>query len=446
MSAVLPAPAAATAADEDDGPSLRASIAAGLITIAAFGGGFLGWTFFARLDSAVIAPGIVVADSHRKVVQHLEGGILRELLVREGQLVSAGDTVALLDATQADSQLGQLLGQIDATRARIARLLAEQRLERKLVQPSELVRRAASDPVLAETLAQQARLFDARWRAYDSAVGVLRQRIAQFREEIVAAEAQLAATTRRIALLDDELQGAESLLQKGFERRPRILELQRAAAELKGRQGELRANIARARQAIVGAEIEIVGQGDARAAEIGKEVQDARVLEADLADRVRAAQDVRQRREVVSPQDGIVVDIRTVTIGGVIGAGQPLMDIVPIDDELIVEGRVAPGDIDTVREGLPTQVRLTAYKRTIAPLIDGRLTYVSADMMQDPKTQDRYFLVRVRLDRESLDRHAAIRIAQGMQAEVMIVTGERRAIDYLLAPFAERLRRAMHEE
>ena len=142
----------------------------------------------------------------------------------------------------------------------------------------------------------------------------------------------------------------------------------------------------------------------------------------------------------------VVVDIRTVTMGGVIGAGQPLMDIVPVDDELIVEGRVAPGDIDSVREGQPTQVRLTAYKRTIAPLIDGRLTYVSADMLTDPKTQDRYFLVRIRLDKESLDSQGNIRLTTGMLAEVMIVTGERRAIDYLVAPFAERLRRSMREE
>ncbi len=444
MSAAIPAPAAA--ADADEGPSLRGAVAAALITIAAFGGGFLGWTFFARLDSAVIAPGIVVADSHRKVVQHLEGGILRELLVREGQLVAAGQTVALLDATQADSQLGQLLGQIDATKSRIARLLAEQRVVRKLALPPELVARATGDPILAETLATQTRLFDARWRATDSTVGVLRQRIAQFREEIVAGEAQLTAASRRLSLLEEELVGAEQLLSKGFERRPRILELQRAAAEMKGRQGELRGGIARARQAIAGAEIEIAGVADARAAEVGKELQDARVLEADLADRIRAARDVRQRREVVSPQAGIVVDIRTVTMGGVIGAGQPLMDIVPVDDELIVEGRVAPGDIDSVREGLPTQVRLTAYKRTIAPLIDGRLTYVSADMLTDPKTQDRYFLVRIRLDKDSLDSQGNIRLTTGMLAEVMIVTGERRAIDYLVAPFAERLRRGMREE
>ena len=445
MTLALPAPRGAQPA-ESDAPSLRGTVFAGLATILAFVVTFLGWTLFARLDSAVIAPGVIVADSHRKVVQHLEGGILRELLVREGQTVEAGQPVALLDSTQADAQLGQLVGQLDGTQARLARLLAEQRLERQLTMPPELERRAGIDAVLAETLATQGRLFAARWRQHESALGMLRQRVAGLREEIGAAEAQIAATQRRVALLEDELRGAEDLLGKGFERRPRILQLQRDVAELRGKLGELRGIVARGREAIAGAQIEMANLADQRAVEIGKEIQDARVLEADLTDRIRAVRDVRQRREVVSPQQGVVVDIRTVTPGGVIGPGQPLMDIVPIDDELIVETRVATGDIDTVREGLPAQVRLSAYKRTIAPLVEGTLFYVAADMMQDPRSGERYFVARVRLDRDSLASQGNLRVAPGMPAEVMIVTGERRAIDYFAAPFAERLRRSMRED
>jgi HlyD family secretion protein len=155
---------------------------------------------------------------------------------------------------------------------------------------------------------------------------------------------------------------------------------------------------------------------------------------------------VRQRREVVSPQDGVVTDIRMVTPGGVIGPGQPLMDIVPTDDELIVETRVAPSDIESVRVGLPARVRLSSYNRSLAPTVEGTITYVAADMMTDQRTGNPYFTARLRLSRESLEKWPEARLYPGMPAEVMIVTGERRAIDYFVSPLFERMRRAFHEK
>jgi HlyD family secretion protein len=429
----------------DAEPTLRPTVTAGMIIVVAMVSSFFGWSLYARLDSAAIAEGTLVVDSHRKTVQHLEGGILRELLVREGQEVKTGQTVALLDTTQADSQLGQITSQLIAAQARIARLRAEQEGSLVLEFPSELTSRSG-DPLVAETMSTQLKLFQARWRAYESSEAVLQKRIDQLKEEISSNQAQLTAVNQRLALIEEERANVAKLLEKGFERRPRLLELDRAVADLKGRQGELRGAIGRSRQAIGGAQLEIVNLGDTRLAEIARELQEARAVEADLNDRIRAARDVRQRREVVSPQDGVVTDIRTVTLGGVIGPGQPLMDIVPVDDELIVESKVEPKDIDSVQPGLPARVRMTSYTRALLPTVEATITYVSADMMTDQRTGNPYFTARAKLSRDSLAEWPEVRLYPGMPAEVMIVTGERRAIDYLVAPLFDRMRRAFHEK
>jgi HlyD family secretion protein len=426
-------------------PQLRPTAIAGVTVIVAFVVGFFGWSLFGRLDSAAISQGTVVVDSQRKTVQHLEGGILRELLVREGEAVKTGQPVALLDPTQADAQLGQITSQIVAVQARTARLRAEQEGALTLAFPPELLAQR-NDPVVAETISAQTKLFQARWRAHESAEAVLQKRIDQLNEDISANDSQLTSATRRLALLEEERTNVAKLLEKGFERRPRLLELERAVADLKGRQGELRGMIARSRQAIGGAQLEIVNLGDTRLSEVARELQEARALEADLSDRIRAARDVRQRREVVSPQDGIVTDIRTVTPGGVIGAGQPLMDIVPTDDELIIETHIAPSDVESVRVGLPARVRLSSYNRSLAPTVEGTISYVAADMMTDQRTGTPYFMARLRLSRESLEKWPEARLYPGMPAEVMIVTGERRAIDYFISPLTERMRRAFHEK
>jgi HlyD family secretion protein len=429
----------------DAEPSLRPTVTAGIAIVLAMVCAFFGWSLYARLDSASISQGTLVVDSHRKTVQHLEGGILRELLVREGEVVKSGQTVALLDTTQADSQLGQITSQLVAAQARIARLRAEQEGSLVLDFPAELTAQR-DDPLVAETMSTQLKLFQARWRAYESSEAVLQKRIDQLQEEIASSQSQLTAVTRRLALMEEERANVAQLLEKGFERRPRLLELDRNIADLKGRQGELRSAIARSKQAIGGAQLEIVNLGDTRLAEIARELQEARAQEADLNDRIRLARDVRQRREVVSPQDGVVTDIRLVTLGGVIGPGQPLMDIVPVDDELIVETRVEPKDIESVRSGLPARVRLTSYTRTLAPTVEGTITYVSADMMTDQRTGNPYFTARARLSRESLAQWPEVRLYPGMPAEVMIVSGERRAIDYLVSPLFDRMRRAFHEK
>jgi HlyD family secretion protein len=407
-------------------------------------GGVAGWSLYARLDSAAIAVGQVVVNSHRKTVQHLEGGILRVLLVKEGDVVKVGQAVALLDSTQSDAQLGQLESQHVGVLAKLARLRAEQQDWRGFQFPEDLLGRGR-DAIVADALQTQRKLFDTRWRAFDSSAEVIGKRIEQLKEQIAAAESQLVTVSRRLQLTEEEERSVSYLLELGYERRPRLLELQKAIEELKGRASDLRGTVAQARQGIASAQAEKANLGDTRQADIARELEEARAFEVDLDDRIRAARDVRQRREITSPQDGVVVDLRLITPGGVLLPGQPLMDIVPLEDELIVEARVLPDDIEAVHSGLSAMVYLLAYKSATTPPIEGEVTYVSADMLTDERTGDSYFLSRVRLAPESLAQARDAVPSPGMPATVLIVTGKRRAIDYFLEPLTQRMRGAFRE-
>jgi len=446
MTAALPSLVAAPRDLEDEGePSLRRIVGVALVTIVTFFGGLTGWSLLARLDSAANAEGIIVVDSHRKTVQHLEGGILRTLLVREGEVVHAGQPLALLDTTQSEAQLGQLTSQQVTLQARISRLRAEQKDGRIIDFPADFLARR-QEAIVGEAIDAQQRLFDARWRAYDSSVAIVNKRILQFREQITASQSQAAAVAKRLALVEDELQTVSYLLNLGYEKRSRLLGLQRDAEELNGQAGQLKGALGQAQQSIAGSQMEIINLADSRQAEVAKDLEDTRAQDADLADRIRAARDVLARREILSPQDGVVTDVRLVTPGGVIGPGQPLMDIVPVDDPLIVEARVRPEDIDVVHPGLPAQVHLSAFKRTTTPLIGGEVTYVSADMLSDPRDGQKYFLARITPSADDLAHFHRLTLSPGMPADVLIVTGRRRAIEYFIEPLRQRMRHAFLED
>ena len=365
MLSAPPSSAPVGSASSDPGePSLRGLVIGGTAIMLALVGGVTGWSLYARLDSAAIAAGQVVVNSHRKTVQHLEGGILRVLLVKEGDVVKAGQAVALLDSTQSDAQLGQLESQRVGALAKLTRLRAEQQDWRGFQFPEDLLG-LSGDPMVADALQTQRKLFDTRWRAYDSSAEVIGKRIEQQKEQIAAAESQLVTVSRRLQLTEEEERSVSYLLELGYERRPRFLELQRAIEELKGRASDLRGTVAQARQAIASAQAEKANLGDTRQADIAREIEEARAMEVDFDDRIRAARDVRQRLKITSPQEGVVVDLRLITPGGVLAPGQPLMDIVLLEDTNSSSRRGSCGPIS--RQYIPACRRWSISCPTRAP-------------------------------------------------------------------------------
>ncbi|WP_119423010.1 HlyD family type I secretion periplasmic adaptor subunit [Desertibaculum subflavum] len=441
----LPGPGGAAAPPRSEMPSMNGTVFAGLFAVFGLLGGALLWACLAHLDSAAVATGNVIVDSHRKTVQHLEGGILRELMVKEGDQVTAGQVLARLDTTQAEAAMNQAEKQLWAVQARITRLRAEQEGARQIVWPADLAK-LRTDAAVNDAFTTQEKLFEARWQSYDASIEVLKRKIDQFKAEITAANAMAASTRDRLRYTQEELKAVAGLLEKGFERRPRLLELQRVAAELQGRLADLNGTVAKSNQAIASAEFEIAGVQKNRQAEIGKELQETQATEADVVERLRATTDVRQRKDVLAPQDGAVVDLKVFTSGGVIAPGAPIMDIVPKSDDLIVEARISPSDIDVVTIGLRAQVQLSAYKARRVPAIDGEVIYVSADKLTDPRTNEPYFTARVKLDKAMLDHLPQVKLSPGMPAEVYIITGERLAIDYLISPLRDSFRRAFRED
>lgn len=420
-------------------------VTAGLIIITLAFGGLGIWSGLAPLSSAAIAPGVVNVDTNRKTVQHLEGGIVGDILVTEGSVVEAGQVLVRLDDTRADASYHLLQGQYLATLALEARLAAERDGHPAIAYPTELVRQRGA-PDIDEIIAAQDGLFAARLRSLEGETSVLRQRVTLFEEEIKGLRAQQKAKEHQSTLIREEYKSVKELYDKGYERKPRLLALERAQAALEGDRGELIAQISRARQAIGEAELRIIDRENNFQQEVVAELRDVQVKIAELRDRVRAQEDVLQRVDIRAPLAGTVVDLKVHTPGGVIAPGAPILDIVPSEERLVIEARLRPDDIDTVHVGLPAEVRLTAYKRRNTPTIAGHVIQVSADRFIDDRTGLSYYLARIELDDGALDFLEDVKLYPGMPAEVMIETGKRVVIDYLLGPIIDSIRRAFRED
>ncbi|MBN66636.1 MAG: hemolysin secretion protein D [Rickettsiales bacterium] len=404
------------------------------------------WAAFAPLNSAAIAPGKVVLDANRKTIQHLEGGIVEDILVGEGSKVEAGDTLIVLDDTAAKARFDLYSGQYINARATAARLIAERDNAEKIDFPKELLEAEETDADIAQILDAQRRLFASRIESIDGQMKVLDQQIAQLDEEIGGLEQQITSSNEQIALLEEEIETVRTLLEKGIANKPRLLALERNAAELRGRRGEYQARISRAEQTISQARIEKYNLKTQFLNEVIQELRDTQSKMSDLEEQLRAAQDVVQRIEVKAPIAGEITGLVVHTKGGVITAGQKLMDIVPFDDKLIVEVRVNPQDIDVVRPGLEAQVRLTAYKVRNVPPAVGEVIQVSADRFEDERTGQGYFLARIAISPEELERLGHLELSPGMPAEALIVTGKRTLLSYLMDPISDSFNKAFREQ
>jgi HlyD family type I secretion membrane fusion protein len=401
------------------------------------------WAAFAPLSGAVIAPGFVKVDLNRKVVQHQEGGIVRAIRVRDGDRVQLGQELMVLEDVRIDAQFDLLRTQLDAERAKAARLEAERAYAAKPVFPADLARR--SDEKSVETLAREAGLFRARRDAIETQVALLRRQIVESGEEAAALAVQLGAEERALRLQKDELAANERLLEQGYVQKTRLLTLQRAVAEYEARHGERRAELSKARQRVSELELRILSMRNAYAQSAADELKDTTARLFDLEERIRPSRDASERQKISAPIAGEVVGLRVFGGGAVIGPREVLMEIVPEDKRLIVEARIRPEDINHVRSGSPADIRLTAYKQRTTPLVQGSVTYVSADRMVETQTGAPYYVVHVDVPAQALAEAGNLRLQAGMPAEVFIRTDERSALDYMLAPITDYFRRGMRE-
>lgn len=425
--------------------SLRGPMLGGIVAIMLVVAGFGGWASTAPLAGGAVAPGVISPDGSRKTIQHLEGGIIGEIQVRDGDVVEVGAPLLTLEDTQARAAYEVLLRQHYDLTALKARLTAEQ-LGRATVEfPADLLA-ARDDPEVRDILAVQRHLFATRRESLASRKRVLEQRILQIREKIHGSEAQLGSAEKRLKLAEQELRAKEFLYKKKLVPMSEALEIRRIAAEVEGDRGAFRYAIAESEQKIGETELELVSLDAVRADEIATQLEEVQAELAKVTEQLGASKDTLTRTIITAPVSGTVVDLQFKTRGGVIRSGEPILDIVPAEDDLLIDARVATNDIDVVYPGLPAKVHLSAYSQRTMPQIDGVVRSVSADSLTDEQTGASYYLARVEVDRDQLSGLGTdVHLIPGMPAEVLIVTSERTLFGYLLQPIRDVIRRSLKE-
>jgi protease secretion system membrane fusion protein len=417
----------------------------GMWALAAGLAGFLLWAALAPLDEGVAAPGQVAIDTKRKAVQHLSGGIVKEVLVREGQVVKEGQVLIKLDEAVARANFEGTRQRYLSLRATQARLLAEQAGHSTITYHPDLVA-GGKDPLIRAQMTTQEQLLIARRAALAADLQSFNES-AQGQEGLVQAYQGMAANRRsQLELLSEELKNTRGLVADGYAPRNRQFELERAVAESNTALAELQGNTIRARRSIgemrqraIARQQEYRKEIETQMAEVSREVQGE-------AEKFRALQNDLERIDIKAPAAGQVVGLTIQTPGGVVAAGQKLMDIVPNDEPLLLEANVQPHFIDRVHSGLPVDIRFSAFSHSPSLVVDGKVMSVSGDLITDPQTNTSYYLARVAVTPAGLKKLGKRTMQPGMPAEVIFKTGERTLLTYMLGPLTKRIAASMKEE
>jgi HlyD family type I secretion membrane fusion protein len=428
--------------------STRFPTIAGVLIMGTMVAGFGVWGNMAPIAGAVVASGVFVATGQNKIIQHLEGGVIRTIHVREGDIVEQGQLLVLLDETTPRAELRRLMLRSVRLTAVDARLQAEMREdpEVRFAQEAEQV----SDGEIAEILNSQRMAFTARRNNVLSDIAGIKESINALNERIEGSKVQLDAVKRQIVLLDDEINTKAYLLQTGLVRKPELLVLQRTKANLEGEIGRIIGDIGDARERIARAQEQINGVRKTAIKTAVDQMHEVRGELADVRERMLAARGVLDRIRITAPVRGIVVKLRYHTDGGVIEPSKNIMEILPLQEELIIEARVRPQDIDTVKHGQRAMVRLTALNQRITPMVSGDVIYLSADSLADERKSQQMgpadiYLVRVKLDSAEAMAVPDFSPTPGMPAEVYIKTTERTFFQYIVKPIHDSMMRAFRE-
>lgn len=420
------------------------SIVLGLIAVACLIGGFGAWAAFSTVSSAAIAPGYVTVEGSRKAIQHRDGGPVAAVLVKEGDLVEAGQVLVSLDLSDVRGEVEGLSTLRVQLLVRLARLRAEAADAESLVFPSELLA-YANNPRFAALFEQERSLFDARRTAYVGNVGLLRQSIEGYKRQIGGLQGQIRSTRTQVALIQDELASVTELLVKGLIPRPRALALERNAAALRGELEGLNATVATAENEISGAELQIAQIEKDRREQVANDLSATEAQLAELEPRLAAALDRLSRADLVAPEAGYVHGLAVHAAGAAIVPGQTVLEIVPAGEPLVVTAEVDPRDVERIRPGQEVEVHLSAFQQRYQSIIGGRVLKISADRFEDEAQQRSWFQVTVEVDPADLQR-ADIELVPGMSAQAVIKTGDRTVLAYLFDPILHFYDFAMKEE
>ncbi len=426
------------------------SVAAGFATVVFVFAGIGGWAATAPIAGAVVTPGTVVVSSNIKPVQHPSGGVVSEIVVRNGDLVAAGAVVVRLDETVLRANLELIERQMDERRAEIARLIAE-RDEREAIENDDKIANRADLAHVRAALDGEQRLFVSRKSAHLSLVSQLRERIAQLGEEARGIDGQISAKATEVALIGEELSGLKPLEEKRLVTTNRMAALRREAARLEGEQAQLKASAARVRGQVAELQIHILQRDQERRTEIVTALRSARSKLSELSERQVAAADQLDRVEIRAPQGGYVHQLGVHAAGAVISPREPVMFIVPDKDDLVIEAQISPGEIDRVSVGSKASIRFATFNQQTTQLVAGRVVHISADLARR-EAPDRQgsgapaaYVARISLDRKELERLDGAQIKPGMPADIQITTDERTALSYLVKPFTDQMTRAFRE-
>jgi HlyD family type I secretion membrane fusion protein len=434
---------AANALFASERPPTGRALTFGMIVTVLLFGGFITWATMAPLAEAALAPGQIRVEGTRRTIQHLEGGVIREILVRDGDRVRAGQVVMRLDTIQAESAREALRASRAALTAQAARLAAEAEEAPHITFPDWL--RASEDPRAREAITGQSALFQARRASLESQLAMAQAREMQGRSSMEAAQGQLRAARRQLELVVQEEAMRRGLVNQGLSRLTELLAVQRALAGIEGTIEDLTAQIQRAGALVAEAQSLARSTRSTRMQEVEAEAREVAARLAEVEERLRAADDIAVRREILAPEAGTIVNLRVFTVGGVVRPGDPLMDLVPEQDALVAEVQIQPLDIDMVHMGMRADVRLSAFRQGVVPALEGHVTFVAADATQDPQTRMTYYRAFITLAPGQVEKLPGVFLAAGMPVEAHIVTGQRSFWRYMTQPLRESMRRAFTE-
>jgi len=425
--------------------SMRGPIVAGGILIGVFVVGFGIWAALAPIWGAVAAPGVVRVEANRKTLKSRDGGIVRQINIREGDAVVPGQILLKFDDTLARAQVSVLENQYDNVAMQAARLRAES-VRRPLVVPAELAARRA-DPRVSAIVQNETLVYDSRKIAIEGQAAILNQRFAQLQTARSGLQIQTDSLDQQIVLMREELQGYQTLFEKGYAPKTLILRLQRQLAEAQGRRGALMADITKNQQAAGETRLQLAALYEQRESDIAKDLREAEGRLSDLLPRLDAARDSLAQAEVRSPAAGYVLNLSQFTVGGVAGAGEPLMDVVPSNTPLVITAQVRTNDIDQVHPGMTADVTLQAYSSYRVPKIPAEVLNVSADALTEKESKVSFYRVELRIKPEDVRKlPKGVRLYPGMPATVMIRTDKRTVLSFLIGPIGEILNSSLREQ